>query len=89
MAEGDPLVATFQYQSGSNGLDITAVELLADGKPVAEDRHPGFTGSQSRSQVFKLALPKASKAAFLSLRVTAKGSGGDDSRGEIAISHDR
>ena len=63
--------------------------MLADGKPVAEDRHAGFSGGQPRNTDYKLTLPCNTKAEKLSLRVTAKGSGGTDSRGEITLSSGR
>ena len=89
LADGKPLTASFNYREGGQGIDISAVELLADGKPVAEDRHAGFSGGQPKNQDYKLTLPRNIKAEKLSLRVTAKGSGGTDSTGVITLSSDR
>lgn len=86
LADGNPLTATFVYREGAHGIDISCVELLADGKPMAEDRHAGFSGGQSRNQEYKLTLPRNTKAEKLSLRVTAKGAGGTDSHGVITLS---
>ncbi len=75
----------FNYQSGGNGLDITAVELLADAKPVAEDRHDGFTGTKPKDASYQLAIP-ANTNGKLTLRISAKGAGGNNSHGKIEIS---
>ena len=75
----------FNFQAGGNGLDITAVEPLADGKPVAADRHDGFTGTKPKDASYQLAIP-ANTNGKLTLRISAKGSGGNDSRGQIDVS---
>ncbi len=84
--KGSSLELGFRYGSGAHGLDITAVELLADGAVVAEDRHPGFTGTSPKNPTYTLTIPQAARSKVLSLRISAKGSGGNDSRGEITIS---
>lgn len=81
---GKPLTVSFQYRSGEHGLDVVSVELLADGKVVATDRHDGFTGTHPKNADYRLHLPK-NTAGQLSLRIQAKGSGGNDSRGEVVI----
>lgn len=78
----------FDYKSGTHGLDITAVELLADGQAITEDRHAGFTGSHPKNAVYQLNIPPSTKPP-LSLRITAKGAGGTDSHGEISITPKR
>ena len=85
-ASAATLNLSFEYHSGVHGLDITAVELLADGKPVAEDRHTGFTGGSPRDFKYQLTAPPTAKSKALSFRISAKGAGGNDSRGEIVIS---
>lgn len=82
---GETLTLHFAYQEGAHGLDVTAVELLADGKAVAEDRHDGFTGTHPRQADYQLKLPAGSRPERVELKVTAKGSGGDDSHGEIRL----
>lgn len=85
LAKAGVLEARFEYRSGGNGLDISAVELLADGKPVAEDRHAGFTGTNPKDATYRLTIP-AGTTGKLTLRVSAKGSGGNDSNGEVVLS---
>lgn len=80
------LSVRFEYRSGAHGLDITAVELLADGEPVAKDRHNGFTGTTPRDASYQLAIPSSAAEKKLTLRISAKGAGGTDSRGEVLIS---
>lgn len=81
---GKPISLRFAYREGAHGLDIACVELLADGKAVAEDRHAGFTGGNPSMADYRLNLPAGTKGS-LGLRITAKGAGGTDSRGEIVL----
>src|SRR5512133_3715480 len=37
----------FQYQGGRHRLDIARVLLLEDGRELAQDQHPGWTGRSS------------------------------------------
>lgn len=85
LAKNPTLSVTFNYKEGGNGLDITAVELLSDGKVIASKKHNGFAGTHSRDNVYRLALPAGQKPEKLSLRVHAKGSGGADSAGEVLL----
>ncbi len=84
LRSGKPLTVSFQYRSGEHGLDIVSVELLADGKVVATDRHEGFTGTHPKNPDYRVSLPKGTSGQ-LSLRISAKGAGGNDSRGEIIL----
>ena len=79
------LKVRFNYASGGNGLDIEAVDLLADGKRIARDRHAGFTGTNPKDPVYQVAVPAAPQAK-LTLRITVRGASGNDSRGEVMIS---
>lgn len=52
--------ATFQYQSGTHGLNIIGVDAVdATGNVVASDYHIGFTGGASRNNTFTLNIPEA------------------------------
>ena len=83
-ANAKTIEVRFDYQSGGNGLDISAVELLADGKPVAKDDHTGFTGTHPKDPVYQLTIPAGTKGP-LALRITARGAGGNDSHGAVTI----
>jgi len=78
------LVVRFDYESGSHGIDIAAVELLSSGSAIAEDRRVGFAGSHPRDVTYRLRIPPSAKSPF-SLRITAKGAGGNDSFGRISV----
>lgn len=82
---GSLLRVNFRYTSGTHGLDITSVELLSDGQPVAADTHEGFTGANSRNPDYRLAIPADAKLGRLELRIRASGSGGGDSRGSVEL----
>ncbi len=50
----------FQYQSGTHGLNVVGVDVMnVDGEIVSSDYHVGFTGSQSRDNVYTLNIPAA------------------------------
>ncbi len=51
-------VVRFNYGSGSMGLTIYAVTLYDGDKKVAEDRHEGFAGRNSKNNAYKLTVPK-------------------------------
>ena len=76
---------TFQYTGGGHRLDISKVELLADGKPVATDAHQGQTGGSSKDNTYTLTLENAKDSATYKLRATVRSDGGTDSNGEITI----
>ncbi len=84
LRQGKPLGLRFEYREGQNGLDIRSVELLADGKIVATDAHDGFTGTHPNKPDYLLALPK-NTSGTITVRIHAKGSGGNDSRGEVIL----
>ncbi|MBM4090404.1 MAG: hypothetical protein FJ276_13430 [Planctomycetes bacterium] len=49
-----PLDIVFQYKSGPHRLDIFGVELLEDGRVIAEDRHHGSAGTTHVDHVYRL-----------------------------------
>lgn len=85
LQEGGTLNVRFEYQGGTHGLEISAVELLSDGGPVAADRHPGFTGGQPKDPDYRIVPPKGAALNKPALRVTAKGRDGTDSRGVVKL----
>lgn len=58
-SSGDHTV-TFQYQSGSHGLNVVGVDLVdSKGNVVASDYHVGFTGGASTDNTYTLSVPRA------------------------------
>lgn len=58
--QGGNHTVTFQYLTGSHGLNIVGVDLLdSNGDVVASDYHVGFTGGASRNNVYTLDIPKS------------------------------
>ncbi len=52
--------ATFQYTSGTHGLNIIGVDVIdASGNVLASDYHIGFTGGMSRNNTFTLNMPQS------------------------------
>lgn len=84
LSRGGKLSVGFNYKSGEHGVDIAAVELLANGKPVVNDTHAGFAGGQSRANTYVLSVPAGTRGT-LTVRVKAAGSGGTDSRGDVSL----
>ena len=77
--------ATFQYAGGSCRLGIESVELLADGKPVASDRHRGFTGASNENNVYVFELKEFTQGTRYELRASARSEGGSDSNGTVVF----
>ena len=75
--------AKFQYTGGSCRLGIESVELLADGKPVATDRHRGVTGASNEANIYSFEIKDFAPGARYELRASARSEGGLDSNGEI------
>ncbi len=75
----------FLHQSGRHGITTCAAALLADGKEVARDTHPGWTGGSSFDNIYTLEVPQAGGAKKWTLVVTIDGSKGTDAAGDIAV----
>ncbi len=80
-ATADTHEVTFQYISGSHGLNVVGIDLLdKNGSVVASDYHIGFTGGESHDNVYTLDIPQAGTyfaRYFIEIRtetVTARGS---------------
>jgi len=68
----DGLRVRFDYQRGNHRIDIAKVSLLdAAGKTLAEDVHPGFSGTATSNNTYSLTAPADVTAA--TLRVTLGG----------------
>jgi hexosaminidase len=79
------LVVTFEYLTGSHGLDIAWAALLEDGKEISRDAHGGFTGHNPRQPAYTLDMPSPKPGARYALRAQVAGSGGTDSRGQVSF----
>ncbi len=75
----------FRYEGGRNGLDIRWAALWKDGKELARDRHPGFTGNMDRDPSYLLQVPGRVPEGPFVLRALVQGSGGKDSRGRVFL----
>jgi hexosaminidase len=76
---------TLAYQEGAHGLRIDWVALIIDGKEVARDSHPGFTGASSRKPGYLLEIPPGTAGNPRLVRAQVAGDGGTDSWGEVHL----
>ena len=74
---------TFKYEGGTSKLMIHSVEIVQDGKVLAEDKHAGFTGASDSKNEYHVELPQLSDAP-LTLRATVS-TDRADSHGRIMI----
>lgn len=59
-AQAGTHTATFRYSSGTHGLNIIGVDVVNEsGEVVAHDYHIGFTGGESRNNIYTLNIPEA------------------------------
>lgn len=78
--------AEILWKRGPNALKIAKVELLENGRPVAEDAHAGYAGIRRDKNVYALRLPaRAPGTPAYALRITGEGDGGDRSAGVAVI----
>lgn len=78
--------ATFEWKSGSSALKIHSVKLYEGDREVASDIHEGWTGLESRENVYRLALKKYRTGLdSYTLKVDVSGASGSDSRGEMML----
>lgn len=78
----------FSYTRGAHALKIEKLQLLADGKVVADDVHSGITGAANNGNVYVLRLDQAEPGKKYELAATVASSGGNDSIGDIWMSRD-
>jgi hypothetical protein len=78
----------FQYTRGAHRLDVTNVQLLADGKPIATDAHHGFAGIPSHANAYKFHLATFEQTTHYTLQVTGFTDQGIDSHGDILVKKD-
>lgn len=64
---------------------MRSVEVLANGKVVAGDPHPGVAGGFHTGNVSMLNIPPTAPGTVYTLRAEARSQGGADSAGEIHI----
>ena len=76
----------FQYTSGGIRLDIDGIEIVVDGKVIANDSHYGRTGNTHVDNVWTVELKGVAAGAKVTLRAKVRGDGGSDSNGEINVS---
>lgn len=88
LSGGGDRQVTFQFQSGKDALEIQSVELLADGRVIATDRHPGLAGSRHENNSYTIQDSATTTAAKLTLRAVIRGmSGKTDSTGTVTLNH--
>ena len=59
-SQGGSHTVTFQYLTGSHGLNVVGVDLLdSEGNVVASDYHIGFTGGASHDNIYNINVPQA------------------------------
>lgn len=76
---------TFRFTRGRSRLNITKVELLENGKPIATDAHQGYAGDAHSANRYTLKLENHAFGTQYALRVTAKTDGSTNSSGNIFL----
>jgi len=76
-------VVKLDFTKGKHALSATKVALLADGREVAADVHPCFSGTRKEHTVYRLTVGQVAAGAKYTLRVVARGEGGTDSAGDV------
>ena len=80
---------SLSYLKGHRGLTLHWVALLADGKEIVRDTHPGFTGNSSRKDPvatgwnYYLTLPAGTTATHYTVQAGVTGTGENDCSGVV------
>lgn len=76
---------TFMYTHGIERLDIEKVEIVVNGKVVADDKHPGTTGGRHKDNTYRLKITNFETGANYTVRANVMGDTGSDSNGVVLI----
>lgn len=84
-ANGEYIV-TFLYTGGESRLDIDGIKVLRnDVDAVAEDRHHGFTGGQSKNNSYRIVVDNYQTGASFKVKALIYGDISSDSNGVVMI----
>jgi len=83
MREAGDYIVSFMYEQGVDALVIKSVELLENGKVIAEDIHEGVSGTDKKNVQYTLNLDAFKQGAKYSIRMKLDNSKKFDSRGTI------
>jgi alpha-N-acetylglucosaminidase len=76
---------TFKYTKGQSALEIHSVSVQQGKKVIASDVHEGWTGNDTRENVYTLDLQKMVPGTPLTLLATVECASSTDSAGTISI----
>ncbi len=77
---------TFLYESGKSRLDIDGITVVRnDVKQVAEDKHKGFTGGQSKNNTYTIKIDSYQTGASFKIKAMIYGDLSSDSNGVVLI----
>eukprot|EP00112_Aurelia_sp_Birch-Aquarium-sp1_P006430 Seg17106.1 transcript_id=Seg17106.1/GoldUCD/mRNA.D3Y31 product=Beta-hexosaminidase protein_id=Seg17106.1/GoldUCD/D3Y31 len=77
---------TFIYTGGAQRLDIDGIVVVRnDTDKVAEDKHHGFTGGNSKNNTYKVNINGYETGASFKVKAMIYGDTGDDSNGVVLI----
>lgn len=83
--EAGRYTVTFQYTAGKSRYQIHQVEIVQNGKVVAQDKHEGIAGNkESKDTVYHLDLSKPATKSLI-LRATVSTNAGNNSAGRIIV----
>jgi hexosaminidase len=75
----------FLFTEGSYRLDIQSVEVYKNGNKITEDIHDGFTGGQSKNNIYKFTIDQYETGAGFTIKAKVRGDLGNDSYGVVFI----
>ncbi len=83
LEKGGDFLFTFRWEKGAHALQVDWVQLLEDGRILARDVHPGWTGIENRRNSYRLHLDRPLPGKRYILRAAVHGAGGTDSTGRV------
>jgi hypothetical protein len=74
------------YERGRNPVEPSAVILLQNGSPIAEDNHLGWSGQEKWNNTYRFDIPPITPGARYDIEVHLRADGGSDSTGSVYMS---
>lgn len=75
----------FWNTGGTHRLEIEKVEVFKNEKKIAEDKHPAFTGEQSKNNIYSFDINDYETGAAFTIKAKVRGDLGNDSNGVVFI----
>ena len=75
----------FLFTGGENRLEIENVEVFKNGNKITEDKHPAFTGGESKNNIYSFEINDYETGAAFTIKAEVRGDSDNNSNGAVFI----